>query len=102
MLERYADIADMSSDDLSQMKVVFKKLDDTRFKSENDQHSVPSAVSIDYVKNYTPFGPIEPGMRLLKSVTVSTKVCYSLVYFLILPEDAAVEYITCYCLIMDL
>ena len=83
MLERYADVADLSSDDLRQMKVIFKSLDDTRFKNVKDQPSLPSVVSFDYVKNYTPLGPIEPGMRLLKSVTVSTKVGQFLVYFLI-------------------
>ena len=86
MLERYADVADVSSDDLRQMKVIFKRLNDTRFKIEKDQHSLPSVVSFDYVKNYTPLGPIEPGMRLLKSVTVSTKVGHFLVYFLICLE----------------
>ena len=83
VLERYADVAELSSDDLRQMKVIFKRLDDTRFKNVKDQPSLPSVVSFDYMKNYTPLGPIEPGMRLLKSVTVSTKVSYFLVHFLI-------------------
>ncbi|KAI0223345.1 hypothetical protein LSAT2_025450 [Lamellibrachia satsuma] len=75
MLERYADLAAIASVDTRQLKVI-RQLESTRVTGtavEKDQENLPTFVSIDYMKNFIPLGPAEPGMRLLKSVTISTK-----------------------------
>lgn len=94
MLERYADLAAIASVDTRQLKVI-RQLESTRVTGtavEKDQENLPTFVSIDYMKNFIPLGPAEPGMRLLKSVTISTKVSviivsvYFLVYYRIWPQ----------------
>ena len=78
MLEHYRELAAVTADNISQMKVVIEKLE-KRATSESagkrQKEVLPACLSIDYMKNLVPLGPAEPGMRLLKSVTVSTKVC---------------------------
>ncbi|KAK2178160.1 hypothetical protein NP493_559g01053 [Ridgeia piscesae] len=76
VLEHYRELAAVTADNISQMKVVIEKLE-KRATSESagkgQKEVLPACLSIDYMKNLVPLGPAEPGMRLLKSVTVSTK-----------------------------
>ena len=69
MLERYADLAAIAPVDTRQLKVI-RKLESTRVTGtavKKDQENLPTFISIDYMNNFIP-------LRLLKSVTVLTKV----------------------------